>query len=160
MDKYGFKTLMFIITGIEIAISITLYFSVKVTILYIISILLISACIGGHFSILSPVFNKIFGMERGPEMYGLTGNFIGVASICGPLMTNFLLNDSGDFLVVFLVGGALCVIKLVVLFIFDENDPYTLNKTNNLIDSENKNNKSENNDEANKPITDERITGS
>ena len=152
MDKFGFKVLMFIITGIEIAISISLYFTVKITILYILSILLISACIGGHFSILSPVFNKIFGMERGPEMYGLTGIFIGVASICGPLMTKFLLNDPGDFLAVFLIGGALCVIKLIVLFFFDENDPFTLNKSIILIDSENKNSKAENNDEANKPI--------
>ena len=160
MDKFGFKVLMFIITGVEITISITLYFSVNITILYILSVLLISACIGGHFSILSPVFNKIFGMERGAEMYGLTGNFIGVASICGPLMTNFLLNDVRDFLVVFLIGGVLCVIKLIVLFFFDENDPFTLNKSHNLIDSENKNNKAENNDEVNKPITDGRITGS
>ena len=159
MDKFGFKVLMLIITGIEITISISLFFSVKITILYIFSILFISACIGGHFSILSPVFNKIFGMERGPEMYGLTGNFIGVASICGPLMTTFVLNDPADFLVVFLVGGALCVIKLIVLFFFDENDPFTLNKSHNLIDSENKTNKSENSDEANKPITDGRITG-
>jgi MFS family permease len=160
MDKFGFKVLMFIITGIEIAISISLYFTVKITILYILSILLISACIGGHFSILSPVFNKIFGMERGAEMYGLTGNFIGIASICGPLMTKFVLNDPGDFLVVFLIGGVLCVIKLIVLFFFDENDPFTLNKSSNLIDNKNKNNKEENSDEDNKQITDERITSS
>ena len=51
MDKFGFKILMFIITGIEITISITLYFSVNIGFLYIISVLLISACIGGHFSI-------------------------------------------------------------------------------------------------------------
>ena len=160
MDKFGFKVLMFIITGIEIAISISLYFTVKITILYILSILLISACIGGHFSILSPVFNKIFGMERGPEMYGLTGIFIGIASICGPLMTKFLLNDVKDFLVVFLIGGVLCVIKLIVLFFFDENDPFTLNKSSNLIDNKNETNKEENSDEDNKQITDERITSS
>ena len=138
MDKFGFKILMFIITGIEITISITLYFSVNIGFLYIISVLLISACIGGHFSILSPVFNKIFGLEKGPEMYGLTGNFIGVASISGPLMTNFILNDEGDFLIVFLIGGVLCVIKLIVLFFFDENDPFTLNASRNLIDEKNK----------------------
>ena len=99
-------------------------------------------------------------MERGAEMYGLTGNFIGVASICGPLMTKFLLNDPGDFLAVFLIGGALCVIKLIVLFFFDENDPFTLNKSSNLIDNKNKNNKEENSDEDNKQITDGRITSS
>ena len=124
MDKFGFKVLMFIITFIEILMACTLYFSVSIPILYIISILLISACIGGHFSILSPVFNKIFGLEKGPEMYGLTGNFIGIASISGPIMTNFLLKEKGDFLVVFLVGGALCIVKLVVLIFFNENDKF------------------------------------
>jgi MFS-type transporter involved in bile tolerance (Atg22 family) len=133
MDKFGFKTLMFIITSIEILIASTLYFSVFNPILYIISILLISACIGGHFSILSPVFNKIFGLEKGPEMYGLTGNFIGVASISGPIMTNFLLKEKTDFLIVFLVGGALCVVKLVVLIFFKEDDQFKYSLIEDLM---------------------------
>ena len=61
MDKFGFKILMFIITSIEIIIAGTLYITVQNDILYVISVLLISACIGGHFAILSPTFNKIFG---------------------------------------------------------------------------------------------------
>ena len=133
MDKFGFKTLMFIITSIEILIASTLYFSALNPILYIISILLISACIGGHFSILSPVFNKIFGLEKGPEMYGLTGNFIGIASISGPIMTNFLLKEKPDFLIVFLVGGALCVVKLVVLIFFNEDDKFKYSLIDDLM---------------------------
>ena len=97
MDKFGFKILMFIITSIEIIIAATLYFSVQNDILYIISVLLISACLGGHFAILSPVFNKVFGLEKGPEMYGLTGNFIGIASVSGPLMSNFVLKEKKIF---------------------------------------------------------------
>ena len=133
MDLFGFKVLMFIITIIEISIACTLYFSVNSPIIYIISILLISACIGGHFSILSPVFNKIFGLEKGPEMYGLTGNFIGIASISGPIMTNFLLEDKPDFLIVFLVGGALCVVKLVVLIFFNEDDKFKYSLIGDLM---------------------------
>ena len=132
MDLFGFKVLMFIITIIEISIACTLYFSVNSPIIYIISILLISACIGGHFSILSPVFNKIYRKEKGPEMYGLTGNFIGIASISGPIMTNFLLKEKEDFLVVFLVGGALCVVKLVVLIFFKEEDKFNYSLTAGL----------------------------
>ena len=107
------KILMLFITILEIIIASTFYFCAKNAALYIISVLLVSACIGGHFAILSPVFNKIFGLERGPEMYGVTGNFIGIASICGPIFTNFILNDTPYFLVVFLVGGGLCIIKLI-----------------------------------------------
>ncbi len=134
MDKFGFKILMFVITLIEITIASTLYISISITPLFIGSVLLISACIGGHFAILSPVFNKIFGLERGPEMYGITGNFIGVASICGPILTNFILHKKEDFLVVFLVGGGLCVIKLIVLIFFNENDKYDYGTIDALLD--------------------------
>ena len=142
MDKFGFKVLMFIITAIEIIISATLYFSVQIEALYIISVLLISACLGGHFAILSPVFNKVFGLEKGPEMYGLTGNFIGIASVSGPLMSNFILKEKKDFLIVFLIGGALCVVKFVVLIFFNENVKFKYKKSDdNLI--ENKKDKSD-----------------
>ena len=134
MDKFGFKILMFVITLIEITIAATLYISISITPLFIGSVLLISACIGGHFAILSPVFNKIFGLERGPEMYGITGNFIGVASICGPILTNFILHQKEDFLGVFLVGGGLCVIKLIVLIFFNENDKYDYGTIDTLLD--------------------------
>ena len=137
MDKFGFKVLMFIITTIEIIIAATLYFSVQIEVIYIISVLLISACLGGHFAILSPVFNKVFGLEKGPEMYGLTGNFIGIASVSGPLMSNFVLKEKKDFLVVFLVGGALCVVKFVVLIFFNENIKFKYKGSDdNLIENE------------------------
>lgn len=138
MDKFGFKILMFIITGIEILISATFYFTAANSILYITSVLLVSACIGGHFAILSPVFNKIFGLERGPEMYGVTGLFIGFASICGPIFTNFILNETKDFLVVFLVGCGLCILKFIVLIFFREDDKYIYqdNVDNLLNDNE------------------------
>ena len=135
MDLFGFKILMFLITGIEMTIAATLFFSVKAPIIYVISVLLIAACIGCHFSILSPCFNKIFGLEVGPEMYGLTGNFIGIASICGPIMTKYIIKDRGDYLYAFLVGGTFCLVKIFVLFICDENDKYDYKQKSYLTDS-------------------------
>lgn len=135
MDKFGFKILMFVITVIEMIIAATLYFSVQYPVIYVISILLIAACIGCHFSILSPCFNKIFGLEVGPEMYGLTGNFIGIASICGPIMTKFIIKEKSDYLYAFLVGGTFCMIKIFVLFFFDENDKYDYKQKSYLTDS-------------------------
>ena len=153
MDLFGFKVLMFIITGIEILIASTFYFFAKYALLYIISVLLVSACIGGHFAILSPVFNKIFGLERGPEMYGVTGNFIGIASICGPIFTNFILNETSDFFVVFSVGGGLCVLKFIILIFFDENDKYKYNKVDSLLDNSNEDNRIEKDKEEENPPT-------
>lgn len=154
MDIFGFKILMFFITGIEIIIASTFYFCSKYAPLYIISVLLVSACIGGHFAILSPVFNKIFGLERGPEMYGVTGNFIGIASICGPIFTNFILNETPDFLVVFLVGGGLCVLKLIILIFFDENDAYNYENVDTLLgEDKNLDNRIERDNEDENPTT-------
>ena len=135
MDIFGFKILMFLITVIEIVMAATLYFSVHSPVIYVISVLLIAACIGCHFSILSPCFNKIFGLEVGPEMYGLTGNFIGIASICGPIMTKFIIQAKEDYLYAFLAGGSLCLVKIFVLLVFDENDKYVFKQKNILTDS-------------------------
>ena len=144
MDKFGFQILMTAITLIEIIISTSLYFSVNYSILYVICVLIVSACIGGHFAILSPQFNKTFGFDVGPELYGLTGNFIGLASLCGPIMTNFMLKTKKDFLDVFLVGGGLCMIKLFITLIFDENDKYVYKERLSQLLVDHQNNKDEN----------------
>ena len=91
MDKFGFQIFIIALALIEIFIYTSLYFIVNYSILYVICVLIVSACIGGHFAILSPQFNKTFGFDVGPELYGLTGNFIGLASLCGPILTYFML---------------------------------------------------------------------
>lgn len=141
MDKFGFQILMLAITLIEITISTSLYFAVNNSAIYVISVLIVSGCIGGHFAILSPTFNKIFGFDIGPELYGLTGNFIGLASICGPLLTNFILKTKSDFLVVFIIAGGLCMIKLFFTLIFDENDQYIYKERISELLSEHRKNK-------------------
>lgn len=163
-DKLGFKILMIIITLIEIIISITIQFSVHNSFLYAISILAIAACIGGHFAILAPTFNKVFGLGLGPELYGITGIFIGIASISGPLLTNFILKDEKDesnqsdknnttyknkkdeieieYLIVFLVSTILCSIKLIFTVFFDENTPYAYKSELNKLLPEYKDDKS------------------
>ena len=142
MDKFGFQILMTAITLLEIIISTSLYFAVNYSILYVISVLIISACLGGHFAILSPQFNKSFGFDVGPELYGITGNFIGLASLCGPLMTNFILKTKKDFLVVFIIGGGFCMIKLLITLIFDENDKFVYKeRINDLLDEHKSNDK-------------------
>ena len=70
MDKFGFKPLMSVIAGIEVTLAGSLYFIVKYDFLYIFCILLVAACIGGHFSILAPLFNKVYGVAIGPQTYG------------------------------------------------------------------------------------------
>ena len=123
MDKLGFKTLMFIITIIEVTVGSTLYFMVKYEAIFVIEVLLIGACIGGNFVILAPTFKEIFGLQIGPELYGITSISIGIANISGPILTKFLLKEKKDYLISFIIATSLSGIKFIVLLFFNEN-PY------------------------------------
>ena len=123
MDKLGFKTLMFIITIIEVTVGSTLYFMVEYEAIFVIEVLLIGACIGGNFVILAPTFKKIFGLQIGPELYGITSISIGIANISGPILTKFLLKEQKDYLISFIIATSLSGIKLFLLLFFNEN-PY------------------------------------
>lgn len=121
VDKFGFKKIMYLITGIEIIVGISFYFVDKIEILFIIELLLIAICIGGTFAILTPIFINVFGLFVGPELYGLTGISIGCSNVLGPFLLKLFSEENTSFLFIFLIGTALCIIKLIVLIFFDEN---------------------------------------
>ena len=126
MDKYGFTKLTCVISLLEIFASSAIYFSVKNDILYILVILVIALCQGGTFCVLSPTFTKIFGIDIGPRLYSLSGSLLGISQFCGPLMTKFILSKKIDYLIAFLVGGSFCVLQLISLLFFDENEKVTI----------------------------------
>ena len=126
MDKFGFKTLMYIMTICEILMSSALYFSVANDFLYIIVVLLVATCLGGTFAVLSPTFTKIFGIDIGPRLFGLSGTLIGISQFCGPVMAKSILSKKHDYLIAFLIGGSICVLKLISLLFFDENEKVTV----------------------------------
>lgn len=128
MDKFGFRTLMFVITTIEVTVGVSLYFVVKFAPLFVICVLLIGACIGGNFVILAPTFNKIFGLQIGPELYGITSISIGIANISGPILTTLILKENKDYLISFLIGGSLSFTKIILLLFFKEEQYVFLSK--------------------------------
>lgn len=121
MDKFGFRTLMFAITTIEVTVGVSLYFVVNIDAIFVICVLCIGACIGGNFVILAPTFKKIFGLQVGPELYGITSIAIGVANICGPILTTIILKENKDYLIAFLIGSSLSFCKIILLLFFNEN---------------------------------------
>lgn len=127
---------MNIIGFIEILSSSLLYFAVKYDFLYIILVLMIAACLGGNFVCIIPLYTQIYGMDAGPRMYALTGAVIGTLQFCGPLIVKFLLSEKKDYLIIFLVCGSLCLIKLVVLGFFDDKEKIRVNE--NVSDEEKK----------------------
>ena len=97
MDKLNFKILMIIISFIEFGVCGTIYYFADKAVIFIIENLLVSCCLSGTFTIITPLFNKIFN-ELGAEMYGLTGFFIGLASFAGPILTKIMIHKDSDYL--------------------------------------------------------------
>ena len=83
---------------------------------------------------LAPLFNKVYGVAIGPQIYGICGIFIGLANLTGPLLSAFFLKEKTDFLVAFLIGGGIIIIKLVCLFLFNENEKYNFEEIDNIGD--------------------------
>ncbi len=123
IDMCEFIKLMYIITGIEILIAGSLYFSAMNDSLYILFILSIGICIGGNLSILAPEFNRKFGIFFGPEIYGICGIFIGISNLASCLLTKFLFLEKFHYVLGYLIGGSLCICKLGILIFFFDKQP-------------------------------------
>ena len=129
MDKIGFKILMFIISIIEISVSTTIYYFADNPFIFIFENMLVACCLSGTTTLI-PLFHKIFGKEYGAELYGLTGLFIGLASLVGPLLIKIIVKEDEDYLTVYLIGGGLCFLKTIALICFKENKPYKFEQNN------------------------------
>ena len=84
-------------------------------------------CIGGTFSILSPQYAQIFGIYNGIEIYGMTGIIIGFANFISPILGKYILKEKRDYVLIFIICGSFCIIKLGILMFFNERK-YTKNK--------------------------------
>ena len=132
MDKFNFKILMVIISIIELAVSGTIYIFADNPVIFVIENLLIACCLSGTFTTITPLFNKIF-RNLGTEMYGLTGFAIGVASFMGPVLTKLLIKEDSDYLIIYGVGGGICLIKFIALLFFNENEEFVFKKNQIIL---------------------------
>ena len=123
MDKFGFKILMFIICFFELGVSATIYYFADNPYVFVIENMLIALCLSGS-TMLIPLFHKIFGKDFGAELYGLTGIFIGLASLVGPFLIKLIVKEVEDYLTVYYIGVGLSLIKTIALICFKENKPY------------------------------------
>jgi MFS family permease len=130
MDKFNFKILMFIISFIELGVSTTIYYFANNPYIFVLENILVACCLSGS-TLFIPLFHKIFGKTYGAQLYGLTGIFIGIASLAGPFLIKLIVKEDEDYLTVYLIGGALCFIKTLALICFKENRPYIFENTNN-----------------------------
>ena len=124
MDLFGFKIIMFFVSIVEFAIGCSIYFLVSNDIIYVILILLVGVCLGGSFAMMAPLFKKIFGIQTGPEVFGISGIALGLANLAGPILTTFVIEKNKDYLVAFLTGVFLVIVKLFALLFFNENKEF------------------------------------
>ena len=132
MDKFNFKILMVIISIIELAVSGTIYIFADNPVIFVIENLLIACCLSGTFTTITPLFNKIF-RNLGTEMYGLTGFAIGVASFMGPVLTKLLIKEDSDYLIIYGVGGGICLINFIALLFVNENEEFVFKKNQIIL---------------------------
>ena len=145
MDKFGFKILNIVISCIELLVCGTIYYFADNPYIFVIENLLVACSLSGTFTTITPLFNFVFGKELATEIYGLTGFFIGVASFIGPLLTKMMIKQDEDYLIVYLIGGGICLMKFIALICFKENEPYHFkNKNGEIINSEKNDNENEN----------------
>jgi len=131
LDNYKFKILYYSVVFMELFISLTVYYSASYPILYIFENLLCSFCISGTFTMIIPMFNKVFGFNNGAKLFGLTGLNIGFASFLGPLLTTFIITDNSSITIynkIYLIGTGFVLISLVALIFFEDKEYKYTNK--------------------------------
>jgi len=124
MDKFGYKKINIIISFIEIAVSFTIYFLVIYDSFFTIEVFLISCCLSGIYTTMAPLFNKVFGKEIVLEIYGISIIFFSISDIPILLINEFLLIEKRNYLIAYLIGGVISLMKLIALIFFKENELY------------------------------------
>ena len=124
MDKFGFKIINIIIICIEIGVSFTFYFSANDKVIFVIEIFLVSCCLSSTFTTMAPLFNKVFGKDIALEIYGLSIIFFSISEIPIVLLNEYVLKEKESYLIVYSIGGALSLMKLIALIFFKENKLY------------------------------------
>ena len=124
MDKFGYKKINIIISCIEIAVSFTIYFFVMYISFFTIEAFLIPCCLSSIYTTMAPLFNKVFGKEIALEIYGISIIFFSISDIPILLINEYLLKQKSDYLIAYLIGGGISLMKLIALIFFKENELY------------------------------------
>ena len=124
MDKFGFKIINIIINCIEIGVSFSFYFSVRDEVIFVIEVFLVSCCLSSTFTTMAPLFNKVFGKDIALEIYGLSIIFCSISDIPIVLLNEYMIKETKNYLIIYSIGGAISLMKLIALIFFRENKLY------------------------------------
>ena len=106
VDRVGFKTLFFILMGIQLVNSLVCYWAAYVPAIYFMCVMFNYAALGGLFAIFPVAVTNVFGLEIGPKIYVwvILGSFF--SSLINLFETTVLIDAIG-FAAIFYVNSVL-----------------------------------------------------
>ena len=90
LDYYNFKPVYSVVLCIYVVSLTTIHWAVYQSWSYAIVICLCFMCDGSMTSMIPVVTNRVFGVKRGPQVYGYMFSTFGVAAMLGTLLVNTL----------------------------------------------------------------------
>lgn len=140
-DKFGINVIR-VTTGIEVVISVSIYFTSEIVPLYFILTIIVALVHSANNSNLPALLAKIYGINNYSQISGLTAIFNGLAGLAAPILSKTLRlsksNDDTPFLILFEIGAALSLVSLVMILLINDS-PFDYEqlkqiKLNKLID--------------------------
>ena len=119
-DKFGFKAVYMCLLIVQLITALSIYHFKDDHILYTICVALAFTCEGGHFSTFPAAAVKIFGMEKGGQIFTLMFFSVPLSSLSGFALVQ--MGDSVSPKTIFFVGALMTLLNIVLLMIFDDQE--------------------------------------
>ena len=133
VDRFSFKLLMSIILTIELAMCLLFWVAANSPGFFFFLVLLNYAVLGGFFTIFPVSVTRIFGLEKGPQVFVQISMGSFISSLLNLAATKWLLPAS-NYLVLFCTGAVTTLLALTMLcFIKEELDVENLRKRDALV---------------------------
>ena len=116
IEKLSFKTCYTILIVLEIIVTATIYWAVRVHWLYMIWVALSIFLEGGHFTLMPAVCGKVFG-NQASQVFSIAFISFGIASLTGVFVVKVLLNKIIGYLGLFIICLVFQVIALALLWL-------------------------------------------
>ena len=112
LDKSSYRAILRVIFLLQI-ITIVVILFVNSEIIIFLMILLGAVCLSGLMGTMPVIFNKVFGIKYGAEVFGVGNLMVGFSSMMGSTLVGFI-----DISGVFFLGGILVILGWLVFIVF------------------------------------------
>ena len=122
MQKLSYKVVYSLMLITQIVCCVTIKWSVKNKLSYMITIWIMMWWEGGHFTTLPTVCGTLYG-QRGYQVFSVIFVNFGLSSLAGIIVVQFLLNRVLGYYSIFLICGGMSGLSLIILWVFFDEKP-------------------------------------